>query len=223
MEFLYNFLARILTGLYDLTGNFGLAIIGITILTKIVTLPLTLKQDKSMRAMKEIQPEIEKLKAKYKDEPKVLNQKTMELYKEKKINPAGGCLPLLIQMPILFALFGVLRTNPDIISKAGEVVYPFIHLPTIPSTSSFLWLSLGSPDPYYIFPLLNGVLSFLQQKLTGSGDSNPQMKNMMYMFPVMMIFISYKMPGGLQLYWVVSSLAGIIQQYWIIKRGERMI
>ncbi|MGL4687350.1 MAG: YidC/Oxa1 family membrane protein insertase [Fusobacteriaceae bacterium] len=223
MAFLYDLLAKILTGLYDLTGNFGLAIIGITILTKIVTLPLTLKQDKSMRAMKEIQPEIEKLKAKYKDEPKVMQQKTMELYKEKKINPAGGCLPLLIQMPILFALFGVLRTNPEIISQAGEVVYPFIHLPTIPSTSSFLWLSLGTPDPYYVFPLLNGALSFLQQKLTGSGDSNPQMKNMMYMFPIMMIFISYKMPGGLQLYWVVSSLAGIIQQYWIIKRGERMI
>lgn len=219
MKFLYDILAQVLTFLYNITGNFGLAIIGITILVKLVTLPLTLKQDKSMKAMKQIQPEIDKIKEKYKDDPKMLNQMTMELYKEKKINPAGGCLPLLIQMPILFALFGVLRIDPNIVSKAGEVVYPYIYLPTIPSTETFLWLSLGSPDPYFILPVLNGILSFLQQKITGTGD-NPQMKNMMYMFPIMMVFISYKMPAGLQLYWVVSSVAGIIQQYWIIKKGE---
>lgn len=219
MQFLYDILAKVLMELYSVMGNFGLAIIGITILTKLVTLPLTIKQDKSMKAMKEIQPEIDKIKEKYADDKKMLNQKTMELYQEKKINPAGGCLPLLIQMPILFALFGVLRTNPDIVSKAGEVVYPYIYLPLIPSTETFLWLSLGTPDPYYIFPLINGILSYVQQKITGTSD-NPQMKHMMYMFPVMMVFISYKMPAGLQLYWVISSLAGIIQQYWIIKRGE---
>lgn len=219
MQFLYDILAKALMGLYATLGNFGMAIIAITIITKLVTLPLTIKQDKSMKAMKEVQPEIDKLKEQYKNDPKMLNEKTMELYKTRKINPAGGCLPLLIQMPILFALFGVLRTNPDIVSKAGEVVYPYIYLPNIPSTETFLWLSLGQPDPFYIFPVLNGILSYLQQKITGTSD-NPQMKHMMYMFPIMMIFISYKMPGGLQLYWVVSSIAGIIQQYWIIKRGE---
>jgi YidC/Oxa1 family membrane protein insertase len=221
MSVLYEFIATILTKLFELTGNFGLAIIAITILTKIVTLPLTLKQDKSMRAMKELQPKLEKIKQKYKDDPTMINQKTMELYKSEKINPAAGCLPLLIQMPILFALFGVLRINPEIVSKAGEVVYPFIYLPTVPSTETFLWLSLGVPDHLYILPALNGILSFFQQKMTGAGDSNPQMKNMMYIFPVMMVFISYKMPAGLQLYWVVSSLAGLVQQYWIVKRGEK--
>lgn len=219
MQFLYDILAKALMELYTLTGNFGLAIIAITILTKIVTLPLTLKQDKSMKAMKDIQPEIDKIKENYGHDKALLNQKTMELYKERKINPAGGCLPLLIQMPILFALFGVFKTNPDIISKAGEVVYPYIYLPTIPSTETFLWLSLGSPDPYYVFPILNGILSYLQQKITSTSD-NPQMKHMLYSFPIMMVFISYKMPAGLQLYWVISSIAGIIQQYWIIKRGE---
>ncbi|MGL5051919.1 MAG: YidC/Oxa1 family membrane protein insertase [Fusobacteriaceae bacterium] len=217
MEFLYKLLGGVLVELYKITSSFGLAIIGITILTKLVTLPLTIKQDKSMRAMKEIQPEIEKIKTLHKDDAKTMNEKTMELYKKEKINPAGGCLPLLIQMPILFALFGVLRIDPASINPE----FPYKYMQSIPLTESFLWLSLGTPDPFYILPLLNGILSFLQQKITGSSDSNPQMKNMMYIFPVMMIFISYKMPAGLQLYWVVSSLAGIIQQYWIIKRGEK--
>ncbi|MGL4253593.1 MAG: YidC/Oxa1 family membrane protein insertase [Fusobacteriaceae bacterium] len=212
MEFLYKIFAGVLNELYSITGNFGLAIIGITVLVKLVTLPLTLKQDKSMRSMKDIQPEIDAIKTKYKDDAKMINQKTMELYQEKKINPAAGCLPLIIQMPILFALFGILRVD-----AAGN----FVYLPEIPGNIKFLWMTMNVPDQFYILPVLNGILSFLQQKLTGSGDSNPQMKNMMYMFPIMMIFISYKMPAGLQVYWVVSSLAGIVQQYWIIKKGEK--
>lgn len=212
MEFLYKIFAGVLNELYSVTGNFGLAIIGITVLVKLVTLPLTLKQDKSMRSMKDIQPEIDAIKTKYKDDPKMVNQKTMELYQEKKINPAAGCLPLIIQMPILFALFGILRVD-----ATGN----FVYLPEISGNVKFLWMTMNTPDQFYILPVLNGILSFLQQKLTGSGDSNPQMKNMMYMFPIMMVFISYKMPAGLQVYWVVSSLAGIIQQYWIIKKGEK--
>lgn len=80
-------------------------------------------------------------------------------------------------------------------------------------------MNLLQPDPYYILPVLNGVVSFVQQKMTGA-DGNPQMKNMMYIFPVMMVFISYKMPAGLQIYWLTSSLVGVIQQYLIIKKGE---
>lgn len=212
MDFLYRIFAGVLNELYSMTGNFGLAIIGITVLVKLVTLPLTLKQDKSMRAMKNLQPEIDAIKSKHKDDPKMVNQKTMELYQEKKINPAAGCLPLIIQMPILFALFGVLRVD-----AAGN----FVYLPEISGNVTFLWMTMNVPDQFYILPVLNGIFSFLQQKLTGSADTNPQMKNMMYMFPIMMIFISYKMPAGLQVYWVVSSLAGIAQQYWIIKKGEK--
>ena len=187
--------------MHNLTGNFGLAIIGVTILMKIILLPLTLKQDKSMKSMKKLQPELDKLKEKYKGDPKMLNQKTMELYQQHKVNPAGGCLPLLVQLPILWALFGVLR---------GGIV---------PQDSTFLWMELVKPDPFYILPVLNGVVSFVQQKVMGSSD-NPQMKNMMYMFPIMMVFISYKMPAGLQIYWLTSSLAGVIHQYLIMKRGE---
>lgn len=201
MSLLYGIFEKILVAIYGMTGSFGLSIILLTILIKIVLLPFTLKQDKSMKEMKKLQPKIDELKKRYEGDPQTLNQKTMELYKEHKVNPAGGCLPLLIQLPILWALFGVLR-------KEGVV-----------PDEAFLWFSLVTPDPFFILPILNGAVSFIQQKLMGT-NSNPQMKNMMYIFPIMMIFISYKMPGGLQLYWLTSSLAGVIQQYFVMNRGE---
>ncbi len=201
MSLLYGIFEKILVSIYGMTGSFGLSIILLTILIKIVLLPFTLKQDKSMKEMKKLQPKIDELKKRYEGDPQVLNQKTMELYKEHKVNPAGGCLPLLIQLPILWALFGVLR-------KEGVV-----------PDEAFLWFSLVTPDPFFVLPILNGAVSFVQQKLMGT-SSNPQMKNMMYIFPIMMIFISYKMPGGLQLYWLTSSVTGVIQQYFVMNRGE---
>ena len=205
MSYLYDllkqFLALLLTTTDKYVGNFGVSIIIVTILIKIVLLPLTLKQDKSMKEMKKLQPEIEKIKEKYANDKQMLNIKTMELYKEHKVNPLGGCLPLLLQLPILFALFGVLRNG------------------IIPKDSSFLWLKLSVPDPFYVLPVLNGAVSFFQQKLMGSADSNPQMKNMMYIFPIMMIMFSLKMPSGLQLYWLTSSILAVVQQYFIMKKG----
>lgn len=201
MSLLYGIFEKILVAIYGMTGSFGLSIILLTILIKIVLLPFTLKQDRSMKEMKKLQPKIDELKKRYEGDPQTLNQKTMELYKEHKVNPAGGCLPLLIQLPILWALFGVLR-------KEGVV-----------PDEAFLWFSLVTPDPFFILPILNGAVSFIQQKLMGT-NSNPQMKNMMYIFPIMMIFISYKMPGGLQLYWLTSSVTGVIQQYFVMNRGE---
>ena len=204
MSYLYNllqqFFAFLLTTTDKYVGNFGISIIIVTILIKIALLPLTLKQDKSMKEMKKLQPEIEKIKEKYANDKQMLNIKTMELYKEHKVNPLGGCLPLLIQFPILIALFGVLRNG------------------IIPQDSSFLWLKLSDKDPYYILPVLNGAVSFFQQKLMGTSD-NPQMKNMMYVFPIMMIYISYRMPSGLQLYWLTSSILAVVQQYFIMKKG----
>ena len=204
MSYLYNLLQQFFAFLLNTTdkyvGNFGISIIIVTILIKIALLPLTLKQDKSMKEMKKLQPEIEKIKAKYANDKQMLNIKTIELYKEHKVNPMGGCLPLLIQFPILIALFGVLRNG------------------IIPQDSSFLWLKLSDKDPYYILPVLNGAVSFFQQKLMGTSD-NPQMKNMMYIFPIMMIYISYKMPSGLQLYWLTSSILAVVQQYFIMKKG----
>lgn len=204
MKYIYGLLIKFIEFLLKTVdshvGNFGLSIIIVTIIIKILLLPLTLKQDKSMKAMKKLQPQLEEIKKKYANDKQMMNIKTMELYKENKVNPAGGCLPILIQLPILFALFGVLRSG------------------IIPADSTFLWMKLSEPDPFYVLPVLNGAVSFLQQKLMGTSD-NPQMKNMMYMFPIMMIFISYKMPAGLQIYWLTSSLAAVIQQYFIMKKG----
>ena len=187
MSYIYNLLKQFLAFLLNTTdkyvGNFGISIIIVTILIKILLLPLTLK-----------------LKKDYAHDKQMLNIKTMELYREHKVNPLGGCLPILVQLPILFALFGVLRSG------------------IIPTDSSFLWMKLSEPDPFFILPVLNGAVSFLQQKLMGTSD-NAQMKNMMYVFPIMMIVISYKMPSGLQLYWLTSSLIAVIQQYFIMKKG----
>lgn len=204
MSYIYNLLQQFFAFLLNTTdkyvGNFGISIIVVTVLIKILLLPLTLKQDKSMKEMKKLQPELEKIKQKYANDKQMLNIKTMELYREHKVNPLGGCLPILIQFPILIALFGVLRNG------------------IIPKDSSFLWLKLSDKDPFYILPVLNGAVSFLQQKLMGTSD-NPQMKNMMFIFPILMIYISYRMPSGLQLYWLTSSILAVVQQYFIMKKG----
>jgi YidC/Oxa1 family membrane protein insertase len=201
MSFLNEFFGGLLQAIYGITGSYPLTIFLLTLFVKLALLPLTIKQDRSMKKMKEIQPEINKLRDQYGNDPKLLNEKTMALYKEYKVNPAAGCLPLILQMPVLFALFAVLR-NPD----------------TIPAGTMFLLWDLTKTDPYYVFPLLNGAISFLQQKVSGMGD-NPQQKNMMYIFPVMMIMFGLKMPVGLLVYWVTSSVLTILQQEFIIKRG----
>ena len=201
MSYIRQFLTFLLNTTDKYVGNFGVSIIIVTILIKIMLLPLTLKQDKSMKEMKKLQPELEKIKKDYAHDKQMLNIKTMELYKEHKVNPLGGCLPLLLQLPILFALFGVLKNG------------------IIPKDSSFLWLKLSVPDQFYVLPVLNGAVSFFQQKLMGSADSNPQMKNMMYVFPIIMIMFSLKMPSGLQLYWLTSSILAVVQQYFIMKKG----
>lgn len=192
--------------IYNFIGNFGVAIILFTLLIKLVLLPLNLKQDKSMRDMKNIQPEIDKLREKHKDNPQELNKNTMELYKKYNVNPFGGCLPAIVQLPILWTLFRVLRT--DSINAI------------IPQDSSFLIWNLASSDPLFILPVLNGIVAFIQQKIM-SGNStmqNDQMKMMTYFMPVMILVISLQMPSGLQLYWLTSSLISLIQQYYIMRK-----
>lgn len=204
MEPIKSILGQTIMMIYNATGNYGIAIIGVTVLIKIVLLPLTLKQDKAMKDMKKIQPQIDALREKYKSNPEELNKKTMELYKEHKVNPMGSCLPLIIQMPILFGLFGVLRQTPEAVTNVNFLVW-----------------NLTIPDPFYVLPVLNGIVTFAQQKvMSPGGDQNPQMKSMTYMMPLMIMFISFKMPAGLQLYWLVSSSLAALQQFLLIKRGE---
>jgi len=187
-------------------NNFGLSIIILTFIIKLIMLPFTLKMDKSMRDMKKIQPEVDKLKEKYKDNPQLLNTEMMKLWSEHNVNPVGGCLPVFIQIPIFFALYSILKT--DNLSNV------------IPSDASFLYFNLTMPDKFYILPILNGAVLFLQQRVMKTEETNAQMKMIQYFLPGMILFISLNMPSGLQLYWLFSSLFSFLQQYYIVKISD---
>jgi len=178
----------------DLTGNYGMAIIMLTVAVRIVILPLTIYQTKSMKQMQEVQPFMKELQTKYKDKPEVLNKEMMELYKTKGVNPFSGCLPLIVQMPFLYAIFAVLQ-NFD----------PAPHNP------GFLWVvDLNAKDPYLAG--LTVVSMFVQSYLSGAGN-DPNQKIMLYMMPVLFGWVSFQMPqSGVVLYWVVSTVFGLIQQ-----------
>lgn len=201
MDFLKNLIQQILQYLYSFIGDYGLSIIAVTIVIKIAILPLTIKQDKSMKAMKKIQPEIEKLKEKYKDKPQEMNKAMMEIYQQHKVNPLGGCLPALIQMPIWISLYNVLQAKNDF----------------IPAGTKFLLWDLTQKDHTFILPIINAAIVFVQQKvMTPDTQNNEQAKIMLYTFPIMILVMSYAVPTGLQIYWITSSLIGFIQQMLIM-------
>jgi len=211
IQALVDFVVHVLNAIYGVVGNYGIAIIIVTILMRIVIFPLTLKQEKSMKKMRDLQPEIEKIKEKYKDSPQEYQQKTAELYKESGVNPLGGCLPLLIQMPVFVALYWAFSGN------------------AIPADAKFLWFTLKQPDRLFmignfafnLLPILNVGVTYIQQKImtsaTSGQESNQQMKTMLYMMPLMMLFIFYKMPSGVTLYYLVSGALSLVQQYFILK------
>ena len=203
-----NILSFILGLLYSVTekfgfGSYGLAIILLTIIIKIALYPLTAKQLKSMKAMQKIQPELKKLQEKHKDNPQVLQQKMMALYQKEGVNPLAGCLPLLIQMPILMGMYYSL--------------YNFDYGAVAPS---FLWMpSLSEPDPIYILPLLSALTTFLQQKLSMT-EMTQQTKIMMIVMPLFIGWISLNFPAGLVLYWVTMNVVQIVQQIWIYRKDD---
>ncbi|WP_159888112.1 membrane protein insertase YidC [Paenibacillus puerhi] len=177
-------------------GSYGLSILVVTIIIRMIILPLTLKQYKSSKRMQEVQPEIKKLQAKYKDDPKKVQEETMKLFQKEGVNPLAGCFPILVQMPILIALYNAIMRNPDI------------------GTHSFLWLELGQKDPYYILPLLAALTTFLQQKMMSS-QMNPQMQSLMFIFPVLIFVMAMNFAAALPLYWVYSNLFTVVQTYFI--------
>ena len=197
-------------GFYDITAaagfaSYGIAIIFMTILVKVLLYPLTAKQVRSMKAMQELQPALKKLQKDYKNNPQLLQQKMAELYKESGVNPLAGCLPLLIQMPILMG------------------VYYTLYGYTYTGDPNFLWLtSLSETDPTYVLPVLSALTTYIQQKQTmaNNGGDNQQMKVMSYMMPLFIGWISLSFPSGLVVYWVTMNICQIIQQ-WYMFRGER--
>ncbi|HMQ67883.1 MAG TPA: membrane protein insertase YidC [Ignavibacteria bacterium] len=202
--------------LHSLIPSWGIVIILFAFLMKVVLNPLTKKQMESMKKMSQLNPKITHIREKYKDDPVKANQQIMKLYKEEKINPAGGCLPMLLQLPILYALFGVFNSTIELRNE------------------SFLWIKdLSSPDVILDLPfkipifgisqisglaLAMGITMFIQQKMT---ITDPKQKAMVYIMPVMLTLLFFSFPAGLNLYYFMFNLFSITQQWWTNKKNPK--
>ncbi|HJV17849.1 MAG TPA: YidC family membrane integrase SpoIIIJ [Bacillales bacterium] len=186
-----------------LGGSFGLSIIVVTIIIRLVILPLMIKQTKSSKAMQALQPELAELKKKYssKDQKtqQKLQQETMALFQKNGVNPMAGCFPILIQMPILIGFYHAISRTTAI------------------ANDNFLWFDLGDKDPFYILPIIAGITTFIQQKMmmAGTANQNPQMAMMLWMMPIMIVVFAISFPAALSLYWVVGNIFMIVQTYFI--------
>ena len=190
----------ILVNLHKAIPNFGIVIILFTILMKVVFHPLTHKSTKSMLKMQELQPKMAALKEKLKKDPARLNKETMKLYKEAGVNPLGGCLPLLLQMPVFWAFFTLFRSTIEL-RQAGFI----------------LWLKdLSQYDPIYVLPIVMAGTMFWQQKIT---IRDPKQAALVYLMPIMFFFFFFKFPAGLTLYWTVFNILSLIETYYFKRKG----
>lgn len=210
-DYLVELMKTALTFFYSITAkvglpNYGLAIILLTIVIKMILYPLTIKQVKSMKAMQDIAPKMKALQEKYKDNKEKLNREMASLYKDAGVNPLAGCLPLLIQMPFFIAIFFAIKE------------YTYVSDP------GFLWIknlaqgtSFSDPsDPYFILPLLAAATTYISTKQTTS-DQSQQNKMMLMFMPLFIGYITVSFPAGLGLYWVVSNMVQIGQQWWLYR------
>ena len=210
----FSFIARgmawLLRAIYGFIGNWGFAIILLTLLVRVLLLPFVIPQFRNMAKQRALKPEIDKINELYKDDREKKGAAMMELWRKHKVNPLGGCLPVLLQMPIFFALYQTLSTSIEL-----------YHAPFI-----LWWTDLSSPDPYYVLPIMLGALMFVQQKLTPVQMDAAQAKIMLYAMPLMMTFFMLLLPTGLCLYMVTSSAVGITQQrymYWKMDREPALL
>jgi YidC/Oxa1 family membrane protein insertase len=184
--------------LYGYLHNYGLAIIVITVILKIFFFPLTHKSYKSMKEMQKLQPKMQELKEKFKDDKDGLNRSVMELYKTHKVNPLGGCLPMIVQIPVFFGLYKALMFSIEL-----------RHAPF------YFWLQdLSAKDPYYVTPIIMGVTMFIQQKMTPT-NMDPMQAKMMLALPLVFTAMFLNFPSGLVLYWLVNNILTIAQQMYI--------
>ncbi|MGE8204776.1 YidC family membrane integrase SpoIIIJ [Heyndrickxia sp. NPDC080065] len=194
-------LSQLIVAVGKWLGSYGLSIIVVTIIIRLAILPLMIKQTKSSKAMQAIQPEIKKLQEKYSSKDAVtrqkLQQEQMQLFQKYGVNPLAGCLPLIIQMPILIGFYHAINRTPEI------------------RESMFLWFDLGHPD--YVLAVVAGITTFVQQKvmMAGTANQNPQMAIMLWVMPIMIIVIGVSLPAALPLYWVVGNIFMILQTYFI--------
>ncbi|QOL26387.1 membrane protein insertase YidC [Thalassotalea sp. LPB0316] len=195
----------LLLAIQSVVSNWGVAIIIITLIVKGVMYPLTKAQYTSMAKMRDLQPKMQQLKERYGDDRQKMGQATMELYRKEKVNPAGGCLPMLIQMPIFLALYWV-----------------FLESVELRHASFGLWLTdLSSKDPYYILPILMGVSMYVMQKMQPMTVQDPMQQKIMQYMPVMFTVFFFWFPSGLVLYWLVSNIISIVQMKMIFRGMEK--
>ncbi|HOO11413.1 MAG TPA: YidC/Oxa1 family membrane protein insertase [Bacillota bacterium] len=210
-------LGKLLFYIYDIVNSYGLSIVVFTILVKLILLPLTIKQTKSMKQMQDLNPKIKALQKKYGHDKQKLNEKTIELYRQHNVNPfASGCLPILIQLPVLFALFQVLRLpevyvfTPETYEKVGK---SFLWIKDLSASSSF-------SDPIsYILPILAAVTTYYQSKMVTPKNAEGSQSTMNVVMPLMIGYFSFSFPAGVTLYWVLSNLFQIVQQFFGLSRG----
>jgi YidC/Oxa1 family membrane protein insertase len=207
MQLLNDVVLEILRFFYAIGGhNYGLAIIWLTVAVNIALYPLTLSSIQQMAAMQRVQPRMQELQKKHKDDPKKLQKEMMDLYKSEKVNPLGGCLPTLLKMPFFLALFFTLQSK-EFLSLVGQSG----------GGQSFLWIAdIAKPDPLRVMPFVIGITTWYMQKTMPSAPG--QLKFMNYFMPVMIAFVSVPFAAGVQIYWVVSNLMGGLQQGHIMKR-----
>ena len=191
----------LLKKLYNYTNNYGIAIILLSILVQILMLPLSLKSYKAMAIMKEMQPRMKEIQERYKKDPQRMNMELMKLYKEYGANPFSGCWPMLLQIPIFFALFTTLRNSWDL--HGAKFIF---------------WIKdLSAKDPYYVLPILMGALMYLQNHLSPQTTTDKSQAIMMKWMPIIFTFLFLTFPSGLVLYWIVNSIFSIIQSYYLKK------
>jgi YidC/Oxa1 family membrane protein insertase len=225
--FFINPLINALVFLSVLTfGNFGLAIILFTLILRIATIPFTIRQLESTRAMQAAQPQMQEIQKKYKD-PKRRQEEMMKLYREHGINPLGCAAPLFIQFVVFIALYRalvfVVGGSPESLVGLSQRLYDIPVLQqAIPLNQHFLWLNLGKPDTTFILPLLVGASTYIQQKMSMTPSASPQMQQqqamMAWMMPLLLFFFTLNLPSGVGVYWVVSNVFSLFASYYVYGR-----
>lgn len=199
--FLSSLLFSLMKAIYNFVGNWGWSIVLVTVLIKLAFYRLSAASYKSMAGMRKLQPKLQALRERYGDDKAKISQATMELYKQEKVNPLGGCLPILIQIPVFIALYWVLLESVELRQA------PFI-----------LWINdLASPDPYHVLPLIMGATMLIQQKLNPAPPDPMQAKIMMFL-PILFTGLFWNFPAGLVLYWIVNNTLSILQQWYITRK-----
>lgn len=190
---------KVLMWLHGIFGNWGWSIIALTALIRMMLYPLTQKGMVSMQKIKEIAPKIKEVQAKYKGDPQRMNAAVMEMYKKHGANPLGGCLPLVLQIPVFFAIYRVLLNAVELQGA------PWL-----------LWVTdLSRMDPYYILPVLMGATMYYQQKITPSNFTDPLQEKIFKFLPIIFTFFFFTFPAGLVLYWFINNIFSIAQQYLV--------